>query len=397
MTIGQMSKQLLALSALIIGVAQAGDSPQFRGPDRNGIYTDAATEPVFARGGPEKAWEANIGKGFSSITVADGRVYSMGNDGRADTIYCFELATGKSIWTHTYDCGNAGGYPGPRSTPTVYEGKVYTFSREAHAICLDAKSGDVLWERQLSTGNQSPQWGYSGAPLIIDDMVIYNAGTAGVALKRDSGQEAWHSPKGRSGYASPYRCTLDGQDTVLIFSADGLKAVAPDSGRKLWDVQWKTSYDVNAADPVVVGNRVFISSNYNRGCALFEVKANRPTKIYENKNMRNHFSTSVYVDGMLFGNDEGSLVCLDFATGEQKWSRKGLGRGGSLILVNGKLMVLYDKGQLETIEPSGDGHKPLARGQILGDQCWTVPTVSDGYLLARNNNRGDIVAVKIGK
>lgn len=389
-----------ALCAILLALhAPAADSPQFRGPQRNGVFTDPDAAAAFAQGGPVKVWSASIGAGFSSITVADGRVYTMGNEKEKDTVYCLNQVTGETIWSHTYPAKNYGGYNGPRSTPTVHDGRVYTLSAEARAFCFDAATGEIHWDvdLKLKNQNQAPQWGFSGAPLIIteNNTAIYNVGPGGVALKLDSGDSVWDSGRGKSGYASPYRCTLDGQDTLLIFAGDGLMAVEPLTGKKLWFFEWKTQYDVNAADPVVVGDRVFISSNYRRGCALLEIKKNKVQKLYENKNMSNHFSTCVYIDGMLFGNDDGSLVCLDFNSGEVKWKQAGMGKGGSTILLNGKVMALFATGQLLTLEPDGERFQLLAKGQPLGGQCWTSPTVAGGMLFARNNRRGDLVAVKL--
>jgi outer membrane protein assembly factor BamB len=175
------------------------------------------------------------------------------------------------------------------------------------------------------------------------------------------------------------------QDVVALSVADG---------KELWRFPWKTQYDVNPTDPILSGNKVFISSGYNHGAGLFDVGSSPPKKVWENKNMRNHMNSCVLWKGHVYGLDENQLRCLVFDTGEVKWTDKVTGKG-SLMLADGKLIVLSEKGELLVADASPDGFKPIARAQVLGGKCWTTPVLANGKIYCRNA-AGDVVCVDVG-
>jgi outer membrane protein assembly factor BamB len=230
---------------------------------------------------------------------------------------------------------------------------------------------------------------------VVDKLVYLNVGKAGLALDAATGKTVWDSGAEGAAYASPVLCTLGKTPALLIFAGKALVAVNPSTGQQLWQHPWDTKYDVNAADPIVSGNRVFISSNYGRGCAMLEVSDSGAKVLWENKVMKNHFNMSVTKGDLIFGNSESTFVCMSAKDGAELWQRSGFGKGHSVLLVGDKLLILSERGQLTTAEAKADGLQPLANAQILGGQCWTTPAVADGRIYIRNNTPGQLVCVDL--
>lgn len=381
-------------------IAEDGDWNRWRGPNHNGIAATNKLTAAFPVTAPKELWKAQIGVGFSSVAISDGKVYASGNANNKDTIYCLNAADGKIAWSHSYDAPvDPNLYEGgPNSTPTVDGDKVYTLGRRGQVFCFDKTNGKVIWSDNLAqkTGAQLPDWGFSGSPLVEGNIVIYNVGSAGIGLDKANGKILWRSGAGKAGYGSPVPFTLNGQRGVALFAAKELVALNPTNGQRLWAYPWVTSYDVNAADPVVMNDHFFISSGYNRGCALIRVQGNQPQLVWENKNMRNQFNPSVVIGGMLVGIDgntteRAALKAIDPRTGQNRWVGQPVGNGG-VIAVGNQLIVLTGNGQLQAGPVSGSGFQPKARAQILGGKTWTVPAFAHGRLYARNA-KGDLVCV----
>jgi outer membrane protein assembly factor BamB len=381
------------LSLVLLCLAATGaDWPQWRGPERNGVSRETGWQ--WPKAGPRRLWSAQVGEGFSAVAVWQGRLYTMGNRNGQDVVSCLNAGSGRVIWTHRYPCP-VGDYGGPRATPTVHSGRVYTLSREGQAFCLDAGSGRPVWSKDLrrETRAETPKWGFAGSPLVVGNRVIYNVGAAGTAVDRETGRVLWRSSPSTAGYASPIACTVGGRPCVALFVASGLVGVAPDTGRILFDHRWQTEYDVNAADPVFWGDTVFISSNYNQGGALLRLGRGRPQVLWQNRVMRNHANSSVLVGGHLYGNDENTLKCVDARTGQERWRRRGIGKGG-LIAAGGRLLVLTERGGLLLVQATAGRYTELAQANILGGTCWTAPTLANGLLYARNQE-GELVCMDL--
>ena len=377
---------------------------QWRGPNRNGISTKQGWLSIWPEEGPKELWKISVGMGYSSVAVSNGRVYTMGNLEKTDTVYCLDANTGDVIWKHPYRCvTESGGHPGPASTPTVDGKYVYTLSREGHLFCLNADS-EVIWDKHVKEdfGAKSPQWDFASSPLVLGKMIIVDVGMT-LALDTSTGTliwktkdygDAWDDIKSHGGgYSSPFAFQLNGSQRLAVFNSSGLVILNPENGQELLLHPWKTSYNVNAATPIVSGDKVFISSGYNVGCALVQVSGDKPAVVWQNKKMRNHFNSCVLWEGHLYGFDESTLKCMDFQTGDVKWKQGGLGKG-SLMLADGKLIAMGDKGDLVIAEASPVEYKEISRAKVLSGLCWTVPVLSSGKLYCRNHE-GDLVCLDV--
>jgi outer membrane protein assembly factor BamB len=330
-------------------------------------------------------WSAQLGEGYSNVAVRGERLYTMGNRGGKDTVFCLNTRNGKVVWSQSYPCP-PGDYTGPRITPTLDGAVVYTLSRQGQLFCFNAASGKVLWGKDLRalTGAKEPTWGYSGSPLVYGNLLILNVGATGAAVDKRSGKVVWKSGPGPAGYSSPMPFTLGGKRGIVLFSATEVVAVDPAKGRPLWRYPWRTQYDVNAADPIVSGDTVFISSNYNHGGALLRVAGSRVTPVWQNRNMRNFFGTCLLIGGYLYGNDDNTVRCLDLRSGTERWQLRGVGKGG-LIAAAGKLLILTERGELVIATAKPDRYTELARAKVLDGTNWNHPTLANGFVYCRNH------------
>lgn len=390
------------LSGLSLG-AGAGDWPHWRGPSRNGVSLENGWSTTFPSEGPKVLWTAKVGKGFSSISVAGGKAYTLGNDGKQDTILGFDAVTGQELWKHSYPQPlDAKYYQGGSSgTPTVDGNRVYVLSRRGHLHCLDAATGAVVWQKNVATelGAKIPEWGFASSVLIDGERAVVNVGTLGVALDKTTGNVIWKTGTGEPGYATPLPFEQGGQKLYLIFGAKELAAVKAATGEKVWSQKWVTSYDVNAADPVVVGpTRVFIATGYDRGGALLDVSGAQPKVIWENKNLRTQLNAAVLIGDYLYAIDgdtgKGQLRCVEVATGAAKWAFPDT-KHGALTAADGNLIVISEKGELMIGKASPEGFKPTARAQVGGGTYWTAPVLANGRIYVRNGE-GQVTCLDAG-
>jgi outer membrane protein assembly factor BamB len=389
----------IVIAVFLASHLAAADWPQWRGPDRNGISSEKVSA-AWPAGGSRVLWRASVGTGFSSISVSRGRVYTMGNTNNEDTVWCFDAKTGEHVWHHSYaaQLGPQWYEGGPGSTPTVDGNRVVTISKWGDVFCFDAAKGTVVWQRDLRRDGVKPnRWGFAGAPLMWGNLVILNAGSAGIALDRDTGHIVWSNGTNAAGYASPTRFETGGTEAVLIFAAKHLVALEAQNGRELWRQFWETGWDTNNTDPLIWHERIFISS-FTRGCGLLSVQNGKPEVLYTNNVMHSHLSPGVVLGDYLYAfNGEAKqktdLRCLYLPTGEAKWVCQDPAFG-SLILAEGKLILLSDKGELLLAEASPAEFKPLARAKVLSGVCWTPPALADGQLYVRNA-RGELRCLQL--
>jgi outer membrane protein assembly factor BamB len=386
-----------SLSVLALAAATAADSPQWRGINRDGMHHERIATNWPAEG-PKVVWKAAVGTGFSSVSISNGRAYTMGNTEGQDTIWCLDAATGKEVWKHTYAARLDPQYyeGGPGATPTVDRDRVYTISKWGDVFCLDAANGKIVWQRDLrQDGFQTNRWGFAGSPLILGDLVLLNTGIAGTALNRNTGKIVWLNGTTPAGYASPTLCRDGDRAKVLIFGAKALYALEPDNGLELWQYPFETGYQVNDTDPLIHRGKIFITS-YNKGCALLDPADGKA--VYANKNLNTHLSPGIVFGDYLYAfNGEAKTKtdfrCLHVPSGELKWTRKDPAFG-SMIGVENRLLVLSEKGDLILAEATPEDFKPVASAKILTGTCWSPPSLANGFLYARNA-KGDLVCLDL--
>lgn len=393
-----MKFSMLAVAGwiLVAGLAHGADWPQWRGLERNGTSPETGW---FKEGATARVvWEASVGAGYSAVAVRGGRLYTAGNRDNKDVVVCLEAGSGKPVWRYDYACP-AGDHPGPRGTPATDETSVYFISREGQAFCLDASTGACRWKRDLKADLSAkfPHWGVSGSPILEGDMLLLNVGSRGMALDRKTGATKWDSGGAETGYSSPVVAGKGSGRSVIVFAAKRVTGSDLATGRKLWEYPWSTSYDVNAADPVVVDGKVFITSGYNRGGALLKVEGESPVVVWENKNMGSQFGTPVVRQGYAYsghGNvGKGSVRCIEVASGAVQWEHGGLSYG-SLVLAVDKLLILGEKGVLAVAEATPEKYREVWQGKVLDGTCWTMPTLCEGLVYCRNN-QGRLVCVDL--
>lgn len=390
---------LLCLSSASLG----GDWPQWRGPHRNG-HTESAS-PFGPETRLSPVWTAEVGTGFSSIAVADGRVLTVGNSDNIDTLWCLSAADGGVLWKHSYpaelDPNLFEG--GPTATPTISGGRAYIISRAGEIFCLDVVTGQVIWSRKVDEryAQNAPAWGYAGSPLVAGGSVFFNVGSHGLCLSTASGEVVWESDNSeQAGYTSPLLVRTGESQLLLLESEKRLNAVDPATGRVAWTLPWITRYGINAADPVAIdGEHVIVSSGYGKGTALIEFDAAGAREVWRVRDLKNQMSPGVLLGGSLFAVDgdagqETRLVCLDPGTGQVRWGETGLG-SGTLIGVNNQLLVLSEDGELVVIEANPETFAPLVRFRILTGKCWTPIAYADQMIFARNAT-GTIVGIRLG-
>jgi len=409
---------LFALVALVTVCAVGADWPNWRGPQYNGVSHEVNWIGDWPACEPNIIWEQEVGTGFSSITVADGRLYTMGNierivevhDGggrsgvskkrvETDEVFCLDPNTGDILWIHAYPSALTPNLyeGGPSATPTIADSNVYTFGKQGQAFCLDANDGTVRWQSDLVAdhGVRIPRYGFAGSPYVDANLVVFNAGTHGLALHVDDGSLAWETGTSDGGYSTPVPFDVEGQRFLVLMGQRTFAAVQAQTGELLWEHPWVTKYNANIADPIVDSNLVFVSTGYDEGAALFDVAGGPVFELWFQKKMQTFMNSSVLWEGFLYGpNDyDKSLTCVERSTGDIIWRQEGFGNG-SLCLADGKLIFLSQAGELCIVEASPAGYQELGRGRILTGTCWSVPVLANGKIYARNA-AGTVVCVKL--
>lgn len=369
----------------------------FRGPRRDGKYDEASVATNWPAKGLPVLWKQPVGVGYASFAVADGKAYTIEQRRNQEVVAAYDINTGRELWTQKWNAEYTDSTgDGPRATPTWDQGRVYALGATGELRCLDANSGAVIWGKNILSENQASnlQWAQSASPLIVDDKVVVLPGGKGgksvVAYNKMTGAPVWKSLDDIQAYVSPMLVELAGRRQVVVVSSYRVVGLAPENGKLLWSHPWETDMGINVSQPIVVDkNRFFISSGYGKGAALVEVKGGgdsfTASTIWENKNMKNKFNSSVLHNGYVYGLDEGILVCLDVNTGERKWKDGRYGYG-QIILAGNHLIVTSDKGEVALVKASPDGYSEVARFAALEGQTWNYPAIASGRLLVRNSN-----------
>ena len=445
-----MRRWLPALAVLCLALpgARADDWPQWLGPRRDGVWREKGVLDKFPAGGPRILWRRPIENGFSGPAVAGGRVYvtdrvrardDKGNvlrptrDGGfpgKERILCLDEADGKVVWKHEYDCPYKIYYPnGPRCTPLVHQGKVYTLGAMGDLLCLDAKKGDVIWSKNVMKEYkaEAPVWGFAAHPLIDGDLlycVVGGAGSAVVAFHKDTGREAWKALTCEEvGYAPPMICEAGGKHQLIIWQPEAINSLDPKTGELYWKQPYPTKGKVqrpavSIVTPVIQGDRLYVSTFYQGGLML-KLDKDKPAAsvLWESKDdgprkqdgLHALSCTPVLKGGYLYGiGGEGELRCQKADTGEAVWESLQLIGGEKALFGTAfltpqadRFVIFNDSGYLILADLSPKGYKEAGRAKVLEPTyeargrtvVWSAPAYADRRAFARNDK--EIICVSL--
>ncbi len=379
----------------------AQDWPQFLGPTRNGTYSGVQLADTWPAGGPARLWQRPVGAGFAGPAVVGDRVILFHRVGASEVVEALSVESGATLWRYDYTTtyrDDFGFDEGPRSVPVVADGRVYVFGAQGQLHAVDLETGEGVWSLDTHERYAVAKgfFGAAGSPLVEDGRLIANVGGRRggiVAFDARTGAELWTATTDEASYSSPVGATFGGRRHALFFTRNGLVGLDPESGAVLFERRWRSRLgaSVNAATPLVVGERIFISSSYGTGAALFRVEGSALVEEWAgDDSMTNHYATAVVRDGVLYGyhgrQEYGpSLRAVDLRTGEVRWSEERFG-AGSITLAGGRLVILRESGELLLAEASPDGFRPLAAAAILPGVVRAYPALADGRLYARNGD-----------
>jgi outer membrane protein assembly factor BamB len=392
----------------------ADDWPQWRGVNRDGIGRATGLRLDWEKNPPEVLWTTPCRGGYSSFAVVGNRVWTQDYHDGKEQVICLDATTGVQQWSYEYAADYSvfklGYNEGPRATPAVHDGRIYTVGATGKFLCLEADPANgkphLLWEHDLVNEFKAelPTWGVACSPLIFQNLVIVQPGGAEgsiVAFDRISGNKVWSALDDPSGYSSPVAAKIQDIQTIVAMTGLRLVILSAEDGRLLWSYDWPTQFYGNIATPIVFNNSIFISSNYNAGCALLSVVPSdgkpsfeiQPVFVRRNKLMRNHHMTCVLHEGHVYGFDGERLKCVDLRTATVSWETNAVSQG-KLILADNYLLVQAGDGALVLIEAKPDEFKLKGKlPNVLSDnRCWSQPALSRGRLYMRDHEK--IVCLK---
>ena len=368
--------------------------PGFRGPERDGIVRGVRIKTDWSASPPVQMWRRPIGPGWSSFAVSGDLLYTQEQRGDDEIVACYQVSTGEPVWRHRDPVRfwESNGGAGPRATPTLSNGRVYTFGATGIVNALDAATGSVVWSRNAAsdTGRKVPDWGFASSPLVLDDVVIVAVSGSLVGYDVTTGQPRWFGPAHGGSYSSPHRTTIDGVAQILLLSGAGATSVAPASGELLWEHAWPGSAIVQpalTADGDIVINT--IASTGGVGTRRLAV-AHGPDgwsveERWTSNGLKPYFNDFVVHNGHAFGFDGSILACIDLEDGKRKWKGGRYGNGQLVLLPDQDvLLVLSEEGELALVKATTDQFTQVARFPALGGKTWNHPVLVGDVLLVRN-------------
>jgi len=384
------------------------DWPQLLGPERNGAVTVQIAP--WPDDGPPIRWRRSVGEGFAGVAVVGSSLILFHRVDNQEVVEALDTATGESRWSTGYTTtyrDDFGFDEGPRATPTVVDGRVFTFGAQGVLQALDLSDGSRLWsvDTHAEFGVRKGFFGAACSPLVHGGMVMVSVGgdSAGiVAFDVDTGNVVWTATDHQASYSAPTMVTMNGQPTALFFTRAGLVALEPGDGTVIAEFPWRSRQgsSVNAATPLAIGQRVFISASYGTGAALLDVRGSSFVPVWTSDDiLTNHYATSVYSDGYLYGYHgrqeySPAFRAVDVETGRIAWHEDRFG-GGTVILAGDDLLILRERGELILAEATPTSFRPLARAQILGGVVRAYPALAGGTLYARNQR--ELVAIELAR
>ncbi len=374
--------------------------PGFRGPNRDSVVRGVRIETDWSASPPVELWRRPIGPGWSSFAVRGGLVYTQEQRGEDEVVACYQLASGEPVWHHRdavrfYE-SNAG--PGPRGTPTLHDGRVYTFGATGVVNALDALTGKVVWRRDAAadTKKKAPDWGFSSSPLVLDDLVIVAATGTLIAYDRASGAPRWTGPADGKSYSSPHLVEIDGVRQIVFMSGTGVTSVAPADGKVLWQHAWPAFAIVQPAQ--IANGDLLISTGDRNGARRIAVTRQGDAWSVEERwhstRLKAYFNDYVVHRGHAYGFDGGILASVNLEDGKSNWKGGRYGSGQVLLLAEQDvLLVLAEQGGLALVAAKPESFTELAGFPALKGKTWNHPVLAGDVLLVRNDE--EMVAFRL--
>ena len=365
--------------------------PGFLGPNRDGIIRGVRIETDWSASPPVELWRRPIGPGWSSFAVHGDLLYTQEQRGDDEVVGCYKVSTGEPVWRHADEARfwESVGGAGPRGTPTLSDGRVYTFGGTGTLNVLDAGSGAVIWARNAASDTEAklPLWGFASSPLVVDDVVIVAASGALIAYDLATGNPRWSRPDSSASYSSPHLMTIDGVAQVLTLNEAGLSSVTPTDGTLLWQHAWPGYLIVQPT--LTADGDILISVSQGSGMRRLSVTHGPDGWTTEERwtslRLKPYYSEFVVHDGHAFGFDGSFLACIDVEDGKRKWKGGRYGAGQLFLLADQDLLlVLSEKGELALVAAAADQFTELARFPAIEGKTWNHPVLVGDVLLVRN-------------
>ena len=379
-------------------LATAADWPQWRGLNRDGISPETGLLGSWPASGPRLVWKAQgLGEGYSNLAISQGRIFTQGQRGRAQFVIALNKASGRKLWQTPAGKSYRDSHgSGPRSTPTVDGDRVFALSADGTLVCLETSTGNTVWSLNIvkKFGGRIPGWGVSGSPLVDGNRVIVNPGGRGasiVALDKRNGTVLWRALSDPPGYSSPIAAQVGETRQIIVFTGASAVGLQAETGNALWRYRRVSNGTANIATPIFRDGHVFLSSDYGTGCALLKLTSQngswRPQEVYFNRNMRNHYSSSVLVGDHLYGFSSSVLTAMHWKTGAVAWRDRSVGKG-TLAYADGNLYLASEDGVVGLAEATPAGYREKSRFQISRGSVpmRAVPVISGGRLYLRDQD-----------
>ena len=414
------SFSLLTLAVLAGGLA-GEEWPRWRGPRGDGTWNAPQLPEKWPDGWPKVVWRRPVGGGYAGITSADGRVYTLDlespvpskpkdatDDGKPDgveRVLCFDAATGKELWSHKYRVkyGTLGGYAnGPRTSPTLHEGMVFTLGAVGHLHCLDAKTGRVAWSHDTvaAFGSRVPEWGFAGSPVVDGENVIVHLGAKDrgclIAFDRRTGKERWRALDDPTGYCTPAIFDTPAGRLLVLWTPKNVHALDPETGRAFWKVPYEVTYGVSIASPIYRDGFIFVTGYWegSKAIRLGKTRADHEVIWTDSKNLRGLMAQPLYRDGHVYTIDKNfGLTCFELGSGKKVWdddnqlTPRGRNPHASIVWLNDgdRALTLNSLGELVLCRLNPKGYDEQSRAKVLPGQVWGHPAFAGRFLFAKTD------------
>jgi len=381
------------------------DWPRWRGPNGDGVWNAPKLPEKWPAGGLKTVWKRPVGGGYAGIAVGEGRVFTLDYEKDVERVLCLDATTGKPIWSHTYSVryGNLGGYAnGPRTTPTVYQNKVYTLGPVGHLFCFDARTGDVVWKHDTVAefGAKVPEWGFAGSPVLDDDKLIVHLAAPKngcvMAFDRTTGKELWRCLPDDGGYCTPVLIPSKSGKQLVLWTPQNVHGIDPERGKPLWNVPYKVTYGVSIAPPIFHDDLVLVTGYWEgaKAIRLGDKPTDAKTAWTDTKLLRGLMAQPLYRDGHAYTIDRDfGLTCFEFKTGKKLWdddnqlTPRGRNPHASIVWLSDgdRAMALNAVGELVLCRLNPKGYEEQSRVQALRGLVWGHPAFAGRFLFAKTD------------